>query len=411
MCGLVGIAGEMFMKDEQVMKSLLIFDYFRGTDSTGFAAFRLNGKDYSLVKMASHPIDLFDSKKFVAALNGNTSQVFLGHNRAATLGKVNGLNAHPFHYGKIIGAHNGTLDKASWKRLEEASGVETDVDSAAIFACIDKIGLKKTIDLMEEGSSAKEGAWALTFIDMEKQTMNFIRNKHRPLWYAWSDDFRRILWASEFPMIDAATALCKSDYDLYENSKEETFFEFAEDTHYEVDLTELRKAGKKAPMKMKVKKMPGRQPPKSSYHENDFTCGYGMGYSFEGHNSGNRKAPWKDDTNSNGNGTGNGSARGQSNSAAEERKEPSNIDLVGSEMYPYGGYLDDTDFRSMSGRGCAWCGSDLVYGDTGVTIIERVDAVLCESCSAPNSDSAIRIFADPVKYDLAISKNWLTARM
>ncbi len=405
MCGLVGIAGEMFLRDEHVMKSLLLFDFFRGTDSTGFAALRNNGKDFHLVKMATHPIDLFDSKKFGAALNGGQSQVFLGHNRAATLGKVNGLNAHPFHFGKIIGAHNGTLDKKSWERLEEAAGVKTDVDSAAIFACIDKIGLKKTIDLMETGKTSKEGAWALTFFDMENNTMNFIRNKHRPLWYAWADDFRRILWASEFPMIDAATAMCKSDYDLWENAQEETFFEFAEDTHYEIDLAELRKVGKKAPMKMKVKKMAGREPKEPEYYDYYGSYGSNIGHGGSGHNSGNRSAPWKNG------GSTNTSTNGNSTSEDFDNVTAKVIDVVGSERYPYGGYLDDTDFITMAGRGCVWCGADLVYGQPGCTIIERADAILCPLCSEPNSDGAIRIFADPVKYETAIERNWLTARM
>ena len=399
MCGLVGIAGEMFTRDEQVMRSLFLFDYFRGTDSTGLAVLRNNGKDHHVVKMASHPIDLFDSKTFTTALNGNTSQVFLGHNRAATLGKVNGLNAHPFHFGKIIGAHNGTLDKESWARLEEASGVKTDVDSAAIFACIDKIGLKKTIDLMEEGKTAREGAWALTFIDMEKGTMNFIRNKHRPLWYAWSDDFRRILWASEFPMIDAATAMCKTDYDLYMNDAEETFFEFAEDTHYEVDLAELRKPSKKAPMKMKVKKMPGRAPVEPVQDE---FYGYGSGCGYMGNG-----APWKDQSSTT-------QSRGGSNTSStssSKEETPSVIDIVGSEKYPYGNYFDKTDFDSIAGRGCGWCGADLVYGERGCTILERADVILCPKCSAPNSDGAIRIIADPIKYETAIEKNWITARL
>jgi predicted glutamine amidotransferase len=33
-----------------------------------------------------------------------------GHTRAATRGKVNRQNAHPFRYGTIVGAHNGIID-------------------------------------------------------------------------------------------------------------------------------------------------------------------------------------------------------------------------------------------------------------------------------------------------------------
>src|SRR3546814_15939897 len=43
MCGHVGIAGKMELKDEALMRRLLVFDYFRGPDSTGFAALRKDG--------------------------------------------------------------------------------------------------------------------------------------------------------------------------------------------------------------------------------------------------------------------------------------------------------------------------------------------------------------------------------
>ena len=128
MCGLVGIAGNLEYKDEATMKRMLILDYFRGTDSTGFAAVKVKEDEVLMTKIASHPIDLFDMGAFKKALNGNTSKVFLGHNRAATVGKVNAVNAHPFQVGDILGVHNGTLDKDSWKRLDETLGYDTDVD-------------------------------------------------------------------------------------------------------------------------------------------------------------------------------------------------------------------------------------------------------------------------------------------
>src|SRR3546814_12623264 len=62
---------------------------------------------------------LFPDTTLCRSLSGYNSKAFIGHNRAATLGKVNGLNAHPFRYDNIMGAHNGTLDTQSWLRLEE----------------------------------------------------------------------------------------------------------------------------------------------------------------------------------------------------------------------------------------------------------------------------------------------------
>src|SRR3546814_15519590 len=92
------------------MRRLLVFDYFSGPDSTGFAALRKDGT-HRLAKIASNPLNLFDMKRFSEANNGYQSLAFVGHNRFATKGKVNDLNAHPFHYGNIVGAHNGRSEE------------------------------------------------------------------------------------------------------------------------------------------------------------------------------------------------------------------------------------------------------------------------------------------------------------
>jgi len=99
---------------------MLLLDYLRGVDSTGLAAVRNKDSEVKVVKAAVNPIDLFGYKNFDMVLTGATSKVLIGHNRAATLGKVNNVNAHPFHCGAVVGAHNGTLDRPSWTRLEEA---------------------------------------------------------------------------------------------------------------------------------------------------------------------------------------------------------------------------------------------------------------------------------------------------
>src|SRR4051812_28283409 len=96
MCGLVGIAGQMTAKDDAIIKRLLMYDYFRGPDSTGLAAIRGNGDVY-LAKLASDPVTLFDTGKFKAAIS-SISRVYMGHNRSATRGAVNNYNAHPIEY-------------------------------------------------------------------------------------------------------------------------------------------------------------------------------------------------------------------------------------------------------------------------------------------------------------------------
>lgn len=263
MCGLVGIAGKLEYSDEVVFKRLLVFDYFRGTDSTGAAFIPKNiEEDVKINKIASHPIDLFDSKSFTSNLKHNTCTAFIGHNRAATKGKVNATNAHPFTFGDITGAHNGTLKDTCWKSLEKDIDEVYDVDSAALFASIDKQGIEKTIKSVEEGLSTMSGAWALVWYNKADNTLNFLRNKHRPLWFGWSKDCKKILWASEWQMIDTSVSLHSrtSLYKTFENEKGNSYFPFAEDTWYKFDLKKIQENDTGKPVKPTIKKLKGKEP-------------------------------------------------------------------------------------------------------------------------------------------------------
>lgn len=370
MCGHVGIAGDLAFKDELTLKRLLILDYFRGTDSTGFAAIRVNG-DAKLAKIASHPLDLFDMKSFDQALNGNMSKVFIGHNRAATKGKVNGLNAHPFHFGHIIGAHNGTLDKASWKRLEEAIGEETDVDSAAIFKAFEKIGVEDTIALMEEGRNPSEGAWALVWYNQEDGTLNFLRNRHRPFWYAHDKEYKKVFWASEWPMIQAAAALAPSTngYELAKSDKGYIYYETEADMWYKYDIDIFMKGSDKKPV-VRHKQVKGREPAP--------VVSYAGGSS---HPFGRESAETSGTTTS----------RGNSNITKLSPPTPLVLDLVGSRLSPLGSYMDKSRFDEIAKYGCSWCQADVAYTDVGVTVYDSQSEVLCPDCSGNDNHSRIYV--------------------
>src|SRR5690606_6243238 len=112
--------------------------------------------------------------------------LILGHCRAATLGEVSDNNAHPFDMGNIIGAHNGTVHSIRGKSA-------TGTDSEALFKILSEEGLQETVN------AAKHGAYALTWIDTNKHTLNIIRNSQRPLYTMLA---RGVLyWASEFYML------------------------------------------------------------------------------------------------------------------------------------------------------------------------------------------------------------------
>lgn len=368
MCGHVGVAGNLEFRDEGLLKRLLVYDYFRGPDSTGIAAIRKTG-DSHIVKVPSNPIDLFDSKRFTTAVSGYSSLAFIGHNRAATKGKVNGANAHPFEYGDIVGAHNGTLDAESWKRLNNALGYETDVDSQAIIACIDKIGIEATVGLMEEGKSSVDGAWALVWVDTAKKTLNFLRNKHRPMWFAYTEDYKKIIWASEWPMIRAATSLAlpAHEYKLFKTKEGHCFWEMEKDWLYTFDLEKLAEGGDVRP-KPRVKVIKGREPVAA--------------YSYA-HSPFQQQPPRGKTTN--------GSTCGANTDKVQEL-----VPIPCDDNCPLGNYMTEAEFLNYSRYGCAWCSANVSYYDKGLAIYEDKGLIVCPECADTNGITRIYASKDEV---------------
>lgn len=389
MCGLVGIAGKLGFQDEFTMKRLLLADYFRGQDSTGMAAIRSNG-DCVTAKIASNPIDLFFHEHFKRALNGNASRVFLGHNRSATRGAINTANSHPFTFDHITGAHNGTLDKESWDRLEDKLGENYAVDSMALIASIAKFGIEKTIKMCTEGKTATDGAWALVWYDRNENTVNFLRNKHRPLWYAYegkkdenTPGFQRMFWASEYWMIREAMTSSAAGYKIYTQPDSTVgFFDFDTDVHYKYDLDALCAGGDKPP-KPKCKKIKGKEPsqqtaivpfprPTSQSGEGSGTYTGSVGKTKSQNTSGRSHTSNTSTTTS----------RGTSN-------KRDCLQLTGSLTRPYAGIIDEAKFSHYQ-QGCFWCRRPITFGDEGISLYERDKIMLCAPCGG--HPSTVKIY-------------------
>jgi len=193
MCGLVGIAGDCSTLWRDVFHELLLVDSVRGVHSTGAGAVDRFQDKFRLAKRPGNPFDLFNTKDWDDLSDVKVPvKVLLGHNRYATVGDHTIENAHPFAFDKVIGMHNGTLDKDSRAALLDNARFGTD--SEAIMYSINELGIDGALKNMS-------GAWALVWFDKTDNTINMLRNDRRPLHYAYSEDRCTLVWASELPMI------------------------------------------------------------------------------------------------------------------------------------------------------------------------------------------------------------------
>lgn len=376
MCGLVGIAGALEHRDERLMKNLLLFDVLRGEHSTGLAAVR-NGGSVETIKLNSHPLDLFQMLRFGAVLSANSSMAFIGHNRLATKGKVTSYNAHPFTFDHITGAHNGTLDPSSHFDLEGLAEEKFDVDSQAIFAAIAKVGI-------EEVSKVLRGAYALVWHDSKEGTLNFFRNKERPFWYGFTSDFKKLVWASEYEIIQASKDLHPLTYDMFANERGSTYFATDEDIWYKYDLLELKEGGKR-PKPVAKKLVPT---PKKEAKGNTDPFGKSGSSSNNGTGTG-----FHSTTQSRG-GMTSITGPGSTTTTSRGKTLPEVIELCGDAVDPYGGVITRERFDRLAKDGCCWCSCDIEWGDLGITVNDAEDILLCAEHSGIRVANSNKVLVD-----------------
>lgn len=245
MCGLIGVAGVVGAKEEKIVKELLIVDSLRGVDSTGIAVVPRGDSDVKVAKKIGHAYELIEHRSFNQALAG-LHRAIIGHNRWGTIGRVSSVNAHPFDFDTLVGAHNGTLT-SKWKFKDNN---RFDTDSEAMYNHMDQKGLRDTMENMA-------GAWAMTWWDKDAETINFLRNKERPLWLIYTDDNKQLFWSSELWMLEGVLAR--------NGVKTKEAFPLGEDVHLSIAIDKDGAMDKPHAVNMPAKMVP---PPvvHQSYH-------------------------------------------------------------------------------------------------------------------------------------------------
>lgn len=195
-CGIFGgYSTYLTVPEIEVIKDLSVVSQLRGMDSAGFVSIG------SFKKKQQKNLGVFTIKDAITTselildpdfktLTDNFEQVrcLFGHCRAATIGKVNEENSHPFLHEHIVGVHNGTLVG----KIADVAKLQERTDSDLLYELIATEGLQAALD-----KAGTLSAYALVWYDMKEETINFLRNDKRPLWFMQTKGGGTTYWASE----------------------------------------------------------------------------------------------------------------------------------------------------------------------------------------------------------------------
>ena len=179
MCGIVGMISRkktgFWNVHLKIFEELLLCNQLRGAHGTGILYNNKKSSCLTLKQAARSSMFLQNEAWEKTAPNVLAESTYIiGHNRYATMGDKDTKSTHPFTEKYITLVHNGTI--SGHKSLSNV-----DVDSHAITIAIAEKGIEEVVKELN-------GAFTLVWHDNRNKTINFLRNKERPLYLVETDD-------------------------------------------------------------------------------------------------------------------------------------------------------------------------------------------------------------------------------
>lgn len=179
----------------------------RGQHSTGYYEASSHGRTDKLIKEPAdfsafsyeHMQPRLKAKDKI--LDNISSDIFMGHNRFATVGAVNEMNAQPFKINNTVLAHNGTLVDRKYLQDKNIS------DSFFFTMDVEEKGLSHVLKNLDKAS-----AYAISMWDNKEKKLSFSRNFQRPLYFAVNQDRNVLYWTSERDALALVLGRCGIHY-------------------------------------------------------------------------------------------------------------------------------------------------------------------------------------------------------
>jgi len=211
MCGIYGYIGKPKDKSKvfRLMKTLAVLTETRGIDGTGF--FALTDSELITEKCDIRAKEFIRvSKLMKRAIVDENAEVFVGHNRKASLGAINLRNTHPFVGDRYAMVHNGTFGETAFKlagKHRVKCKMEGETDSEAMLRVFDKIGFSaKTLKKLD--------CYSLVILDYTTRQIFFARDNQRPIViYDLRASLGIRVFASTYDIAEAAFEYLELDFE------------------------------------------------------------------------------------------------------------------------------------------------------------------------------------------------------